>query len=56
MCKYDHEKNMTRLWYKIVFETDVEQIKRNEGSYSYLYPFRDLTHGSFQRSFYVYIK
>jgi hypothetical protein len=39
-----------------VFKTDVEKIKRNEGSYSYLYPFGDLVQGSFQRSFYVCIK
>jgi hypothetical protein len=40
--------NMTRgLWCKIMLKTDVEQIKGNEGSYSYLYPFGDLVQGSF---------
>jgi hypothetical protein len=34
----------------------VEQIKGNEGSYSYLYPFGDLVQRSFQRGFYVCIK
>jgi len=40
--KHTHEKNMTRLWCKIVPKIDVEQIERNEGSYFYLYPFGDL--------------
>ncbi len=40
--KHEHEKNMLRLWCKIVFKTNVEQIKGNEGSYFYLYPFGDL--------------
>jgi hypothetical protein len=47
ICKHEHEKNMTRLWVKIVSKSDVEQIKGNEGSYSYLCPFGDLTQGSF---------
>jgi hypothetical protein len=42
MCKHEHEKNMTRIWCKIVLKT-----KRNEGSYPYLYPFGDLAQGSF---------
>ncbi len=42
ICKYEHGKNMTRLWCKIVFKTNVEQTKGNEGSYFYLYPFGDL--------------
>ncbi len=30
ICKYEHEKNMTRLWFKIVLTIDVEQIEGNE--------------------------
>jgi hypothetical protein len=50
--KHEHEKNMTRLWCEI----SVEQTKRNEGSYSNLYPFQDLVQGNLQESFYVCIK
>jgi hypothetical protein len=39
ICKHEHEKNMTRLWCKIVPKTNVEQTEGNEGSYIYLYPF-----------------
>jgi hypothetical protein len=53
ICRHEHEKNMTRLWCKIVPKIDVEQIERNKGSYFYLYPFRDLVQGSFQGGFYV---
>jgi len=42
ICKHEHEKNMTRLWCKIVLKINVEQTKGNEGSYIYLYPFGDL--------------
>jgi hypothetical protein len=49
--KHEHEKNMTRLWCKIVPKTNVEHIKGNEGTYSYLYPFGDLVQISFQGSF-----
>jgi hypothetical protein len=35
---------------------NVEHIEGNEGSYFYLYSFGDLVQGSFQGSFYVYIK
>ncbi len=31
ICKYEHEKNTTRLWCKIKLKTDVEQTKGNEG-------------------------
>jgi hypothetical protein len=31
ICKHEHEKNMTRLWCKIVLKTNVEQIEGNEG-------------------------
>ncbi len=54
--KYKHENNMTRLWCKIVFKTNVKHIKGNEGSYFYLYSFGDLAQGSFQGGFYVCIK
>jgi hypothetical protein len=47
ICKHEHEKNMTRLQRKIVFKTSVEETKRNEGSYFYLYLFGDLAQGSF---------
>ncbi len=53
ICKHEHEKNMTRLWCKIVLKTDVEQTKRNEKSYFYFYPFEDLIQGNFQGGFYV---
>ncbi len=36
ICKHEHEKNMTKLWCKIVLKTSVEKIKGNEGSYFYL--------------------
>ncbi len=42
ICKHEYKKNMTRLWCKIMLKTSVEQIKRNEGSYFYLYPFENL--------------
>jgi intracellular sulfur oxidation DsrE/DsrF family protein len=42
ICKHEYEKNMTRLWCKIVPKTSAELAKRNEGSYLYLYPFEDL--------------
>jgi hypothetical protein len=32
ICKHEHEKNMTRLWCKIMPKTSVEQTKKNEGS------------------------
>jgi hypothetical protein len=33
ICKHVHEKNMIRLWCKIVLKTNVEQTKGNEESY-----------------------
>jgi hypothetical protein len=36
ICKHEHEKNMTKLWCKIVPKTNVEHTKRNKGSYSFL--------------------
>jgi hypothetical protein len=47
MCKHEHEKNMTRLWCKIMFKTSVKQTKGNEGFYFYLYPFGELIQKSF---------
>jgi len=35
-CKHEHEKNMTRLWCKIVPKTNIEQTKRNEG-FTFIY-------------------
>jgi hypothetical protein len=55
-CKYEYEKNLTRLWCKVVLKIDVEQAEQNERSYSYLYPFGDLAQKSFQWGFYVCIK
>ncbi len=51
ICKHDHEKNMTRLYCKIMLKANVQEIKGNEGSYSNLYPFRNLTQGNFQGGF-----
>jgi hypothetical protein len=56
ICKHEYEKNLTRLCCKIVPKIGVEHIKGNEGSYSYLYPFGDLTQGNLQGGFYVCIK
>jgi hypothetical protein len=56
ICKHKHGKNMSRLWYKILFKISAKQIERNERSYFYLYSFGELTQGSFQGSFYVCIK
>jgi hypothetical protein len=36
ICKHEHEKNMIRLWCKIVLKISVEQAEGNEGSYFYL--------------------
>jgi len=47
MCKHEHEKNMIRLWCKIMSKTNVEQIEKNERSYFYLYSFGDLVQGNF---------
>jgi hypothetical protein len=59
ICKHEYEKTMTRLWTricKIVPKTNVEQIKGNEGSYFYLYPFEDFAQGNLQIGFYVCIE
>jgi hypothetical protein len=54
--KHEHEKNMTRLWCKIVRKINIEHIKGNKGSYFYLYFFGDLAQGIFQGGFYVCIE
>ncbi len=56
ICKHEHEKNMTRLWCKIVPKIGVEHTKRNDESYFYLYPFGDLAQKNFQIGFYVCIE
>jgi hypothetical protein len=56
ICKHEHENNITKLWCKIVLKTNVEQTKRNEESYLYLYSFEDLAQANSQRRFYVCIK
>jgi hypothetical protein len=56
ICKHEHEKKVTKLWCKIVFKINLEQIEGNEGSYFYLYPFGDLAQGSSKGGFYVCIK
>ncbi len=56
ICKHEQEKNMTRLWCKIMLKINVEQTKGNEVSYFYLYPFGDLDQRSFQGGFYVCIE
>jgi hypothetical protein len=53
ICKHEHEKNMTKLLCKIMPKTNVEWIERNEGFYSYLYPFEDLVQRSFLKTFLV---
>jgi len=53
---HEYEKNITKLWCKIVLKTSVEQIEGNEGLYLYLYPFGDFAQGNFQGGFYVCIK
>jgi hypothetical protein len=56
ICKHEHEKNMIRLWCKIVPKISVEQTIKKKGSYFYLYPFGDLAQESFQGGFYVCIE
>ncbi len=36
--KYEHEKNMTRLWCKIMLKINVEHTKGIREFYFYLYP------------------
>ncbi len=56
ICNDEHEKNMMRLWCKIMLKINVEHTKGNEGSYFYLYSFEDLVQESFQGGFYLCIK
>jgi hypothetical protein len=56
ICKHEHEKNMTKLWCKIVFKTNVEHTEGNRVLICILYPFKDLVQGSCQGGFYVCIK
>jgi hypothetical protein len=46
-----NEMKWTKIWCKIILETDVEQTKGNGGSYLYLHPFGNLVqrnlHGGF---------
>jgi len=56
ICKHEREMNMTRLWCKIMLKTIIEHIEGNERIYSYLYPFGDVVHESFQSVFYVCIE
>jgi len=56
ICKHEHENNMTKLWCKIMFKINIEQIEGNEGLYFYLYPFGYLFQRSFQEGFHVCIK
>jgi hypothetical protein len=36
ICQHEHDKNMTRLWCKIVPKISVEHIEKDERSYLYL--------------------
>ncbi len=56
LCKHEHEKNMKRLWCKIMLKINAKQIEGSGRSYLYLYPSGDLAKGSFQGGFYVCIK
>jgi hypothetical protein len=56
VCKHKNEKNMTRLWCKIVLTIGVEYTEGNERSYFYVYAFEDLAQGSFQRGLYMCIE
>jgi hypothetical protein len=56
ICRHKHEKNMTRLWCKIMLKISVEQTERNEGLYFYLYPFGDLVQGSLYVCIESYLK
>jgi len=38
ICKHEHEKNMTRLWCKIVLHINVEHIEGNKAPIPILYP------------------
>ncbi len=56
ICKYEHEKNMTQLWCKIVPKINDEHAK-NKLIYTFIYtPLGDLAQESFEGGFYVCIK
>jgi hypothetical protein len=42
-----HEKNITRLWFKIMPYIGVEWIEGNEGNYIYLYMLENLAKGKY---------
>jgi len=37
ICKHEHEKNMTRLWCKIMFKIGFEQIEKNMKGFTFIY-------------------
>jgi hypothetical protein len=37
ICKHEHEKNMTRLWCKVVLKTNVEQTEGNMKGHIFIY-------------------
>jgi hypothetical protein len=51
ICKLEYEKNMTRLWCRIMLKIGVDWTEGNERSYFYLYPFVNLTQGNFQKNY-----
>jgi hypothetical protein len=48
---YEHEMKWTRLWCKIIFQTNVKQTKGNGGFYFCLHSFGDLTQKVFMEAF-----
>jgi hypothetical protein len=38
ICKHEHEKNMTRLWCKIMFRIGVNRLKEMKGPISIYLP------------------
>jgi hypothetical protein len=43
----------TRIWCKIIFQIDVQQIQSNERNFLYIYLFGDLVERNFQRNFHM---
>jgi hypothetical protein len=37
LYKHEHEKNMTRLWCKVIPKINVKQIKQNERGHTFIY-------------------
>jgi hypothetical protein len=56
ICKHKYEKNMTRIWFKILFKTNVKQTKWNEEFYFYLYLFENLVLKKLYEKLYVCIE